>query len=709
MEPEISAFDAAIDAHDEALQARKLDIWVGAEPTFTNRQSHSAEWLTDALGKSKQKYALRILQRLAQNNPHALILRTLGRQYAEEQRPRWNLGLYQLRSGEVLATGLPEEPLISTKTNSADALEQFWQQLISVLDSEGWHAKGFQLDAPMGMRILFRIDEESFRADAELDPRLARTSPHLDCIPLKGAQDELAEEGLYMVSLGYTELQQGEPDQACIEIPAFTDVLQFTRFLKCVALAAQKADLLTLSWKGFSPPVDETIAWTTLTPDPAVLEINAAPAPDARQFLQFSRELFKLTSKEQLSPYRLQYNGQISDSGGGGQFTLGGPDPQRSPFFNQPQLTSRLIRYLNHHPALSYWFAPLYVGSSSQSPRADENVRESFSELALAQYQLARIEQPEAEFIWRSLSPFLVDTSGNAHRSELNIEKLWNPYLPQRGCLGLVEFRAFRMSPDAETMTSIAVLLRAIAAMLTDLDVKPDLIDWGSQLHDRFALPFYLREDLQQVFEELEQAGLGPGTPIIERLSDQSYRYIGYTDFADCRLEVSQALEFWPLLGDAATQGGGSRLVDASTSRLQVTLHFTSTSQNDNPGEWTLLAGSYRVPMRQENHEKGIILVAGLRYRSFVPWSGLHPGITAQGPIVLTLIPPGAQKCIRVSLHEWQPQQLPYAGLPESLEEAQNRAAERFVVEQLDVSDIPEAFDPPAQALTGYCLDLRRC
>ena len=705
-----SIFDAAIEAHDRELQQRNLDIWVGAEPTFTNRLSQDAEWLSDALGETKQGYGLAILRRLQQQHPDALVLRTLGRQYADEPRPRWNMGLYQRRDGELLAPGLPQEPLVSDKSTSPQALTDFWLQLEQLLDSDGWHAQRFELPGPMGQRILFRIDEQAFDTDTALDPRLIRPSIQDHPVPLSGAEDDLASDGLFLIMLGFlSDEQKPSLQHPCIELPAFSTVPLFQQFLQRVGQAALQTKLNTLIWRGFPPPVDKHIAWTTITPDPAVVEVNQAPASDAAQFLQFNRELFTLAEAEGLAPYRLQYTGQVSDSGGGGQFTLGGPDPLRSPFFTSPQLLPRLIRYLNNHPALSYWFAPSYLGSYSQSPRADENVPELLSELSLALYYLSRTENPEPEFIWRSLSPFLVDTSGNAHRSELNIEKLWNPYLPARGCLGLVEFRAFRMAQDAQSMTAIAVLLRAIAAMLSEKDVCSELVDWGSRLHDRFALPFYLHQDLQQVFQDLDQAGLQPGAVVCERIADGASRELGEVEYCGVQLAVSQALEFWPLLGDAATQQGGSRLVDASTSRLQVTLRAARDSEVMDLQNWTLMAGCYRLSLREEKLEHETLRVMGLRYRSFEPWAGLHPGIGAQGPIVLHLIAPAAETGLRITLHEWQPQKLPYAGLPASLEQARQRVLERFVVEPIAREEFPLAVTPAPGAQTDYCLDLRRC
>ena len=702
-------FDAAVSAHDEALADRAIDVWIGAEPTFTRRSSESAEWLSEALGDSKQRYAQRIAQRLHAHYPGSLVLRSVGRQYAGEHRPRWSLGLYQRRDGRALADNMPVDPLAASAPPCVpEIVHDFCANLIAVLNRHGWVGTGFQTAGDMGLRVLFRLDGERPAADPQQDPRLARSSVHDHAIPLTGAVDELAAEGLYLLAIGCTALGPESAPQPCIELPAFPDVPDFLVFLRQVAEAASLAGLQQLVWRGFPPPVDNTVAWTTLTPDPAVVEINAAPSADVRHFLDLSRTLYAMAEAEGLSTYRLQYNGNVSDSGGGGQFTLGGPSPAHSPFFVYPQLAARLVRYLNQHPALSYWFAPAYVGSFSQSPRADENVRESFSELSLALQQLAKTTDPQPEFIWRTLSPFLVDTSGNAHRSELNIEKLWNPYLPGRGCLGLVEFRAFRMAPDPQSAASIAALLRAIVALLSRQDAAPELIDWGQLLHERFALPFYLRQDLDRVLVDLASAGVGLGEPISRCLRDDSACHIGHAEIGNCRLEVDQAIEFWPLLGDAASQeGGSSRLVDASTTRLQLSLRPAGGNKTDLLG-WQLLAGGYWVPLRDERDERGALGVMGLRYRSFVPWTGLHPGIGVQAPVVLTLLPPAGGHGLRITLHEWQPQGAPYQGLPATPEEAGNRRDERFVVEELPLERAPESLPPPPEALGDYCLDLRR-
>jgi uncharacterized protein (DUF2126 family) len=707
VESENNSFDAAIRAHDEAVAASGLGVWIGAEPTFTNRLSESPEWLSEALGESKQVFACRIIKELRDSYPGSIILRTLGRQYAGEPLPRWSLGLYLRRDGSTLADGLPVEPLSKACACEMQDMIAFWQSLAVQLNRNGRAATSFQVDVEMGLRILFTADAKTISVDPAADPRLLRAPVQSQAVPPEGLEDVLVAEGLYLVAIGCAPSGPENSLQPCIELPGFDDVELFADFVQCVAIAAAAAGVTSLVWRGFPPPVDANVAWMTLTPDPAVLEVNEAPAASITEFLDMSRRLFDLVQSSGLAPYRLNYNGNISESGGGGQFTLGGPSVERSPFFVEPQLLSRLIVYLNHHPSLSYWFAPLYVGSYSQSPRTDENVLESFSELQVALQHLAASAAPAPEFIWRSLSPFLVDTSGNAHRSEINIEKLWNPYLIGRGRLGLVEFRAFRMTMDAESAAAIAAMLRALAVMLTRQESYDVLIEWGSRLHDRFALPFYLLQDLHKVFDDLQCAGLGLGEPITRRLCADSWRHVGDAELAGCRLDVDLAIEFWPLLGDATEQVGGSRLVDASTKRLQLTLRTCGDQETDLDG-WRLLAGNYRVPLRREQDDTGVILITGLRYRAFVPWAGLHPGLDAQTPIVLFLLPPGGENGLRCTLHDWQPEDKPYDGLPDNLDEARRRIAERFVVEEISPDHAPDAVSPPNEAVSDYCLDLRR-
>jgi uncharacterized protein (DUF2126 family) len=697
-----ASFDASVERHDRAVAASAPPIWIGAEPTFTRRDSESPEWLAEALGGDKDAFARRMAAAWRGQHPGAAVLRTLGRQYPGEPRPRWSFGIYQRRDGTPVWAG-PPDPLLAPAPAEGGSLARFHDAVCRHLMARGWRATPFSAGDELTLRVLFRLDGNSPAARPEDEPRLARGSVHSRVIPLSGLADDLAADGSYLAAIG--TLPEGT---ACIELPAFREVADFLGCLEVVAGAASEAALPGLVIQGFPPPVDASVAWNTITPDPAVIEVNQAPYADTASFLAASRQLYALADSVGLSPYRLQYNGTVSDSGGGGQLTLGGPSPEASPFFSAPSLLPRLVRYLNNHPALSYLFAPDYVGSSSQSPRPDEGVRESFNELEVALEQLANSPGPTPDFLWRSLSPFLTDPSGNPHRSELNLEKLWNPFLPGRGCLGLVEFRAFRMSQTPERAAAVAALLRALAAMLTRRDPASRLMHWGDELHDRFALPFYLLQDLDAVFRELEGAGLGLGKAVERQLAEDPGRARWRCEFEGIRFEVEKAVEFWPLVGDVASQeSGGSRLVDASTARLQVLLCTASPGALPVDG-WRLRVANHLVPLRHEQSPWGPVRVTGMRFREFKPWHGLHPGVEAQGPIRFILWHPEVATALEAELHGWQPQGLAYPGLPADLADAAARRAERFLTRHVAARGLPPAIAPPASAVSPHSVDLRR-
>ncbi|MCB1777378.1 MAG: transglutaminase family protein [Candidatus Competibacteraceae bacterium] len=707
----LSAFEQALRSHDECIKRRDLAIWIGVEPTFTDRRSEAPEWLCNALGPTKELHAQQMLAETLRLTPGAAVLRTLGRQYSKEDLPRWSLGIYRRRDGQPIWSG-PSDPLTtdSAFTLSTKQLEDFWEQLAQRLDVRGWPALLLTVETFPHLRVVFRCDTLPLMANPEHDTRLARPSLHGQPIPLQGPRDELAEQGIFLLGISNATLEQRVDDQVapCVELPACPDVGLFLSLLEAISEAANIVGLPSLTLTGFPPPVDASVAWTTLTPDPAVVEANMAPALDAATFLQETQACFSAAAVAGLSPYRLHYNGQITDSGGGGQITLGGPTPDRSPFLAHPHLLPALIAYFNRHPALSFYFAGDFIGSSSQAPRADERTTDLFEELTLALALLGRQRNPTPDLLWQTLSPFLADPAGNPHRAEINIEKLWNPYLPGRGQLGLVEFRAFRMPPTPERLTALATLLRAIVAMLIQSWEAPRLIDWGRELHDRFALPFYLRTDLWEVLDELARAGLGLGQPLIAELLDEQHYLIGEAVFGDCQLTVRRALEFWPLLGDALSQEHGhSRWVDASTTRLEISLRAQPGAPQGALHEWQLTTNGYRLPMRREDELDGETWLCGLRYRRFKPWTGLHPGLEAHGPLQLVLSHPQYPGALKVTLHEWRPQGGGYDGLPNDFETAAARRAERFVAEYLDDVQAEPPLEPQHEALTPYTFDLR--
>jgi uncharacterized protein (DUF2126 family) len=716
-----TGLEQILKAHDDSLRALGVDVWVGMEPTFTRRFAQTPQWLAEALGPEKIDYAVALLQAVCKRQPGGIVLHTLGRQYAGEDLPRWSIGYFQARQQQFTWEGPPDPCLLSMPQDKPpvkpEAVQTFWQTLNTLLNrapnQPAWRSSAFRCEEGLKYRLLLRCDGTDPVADVNIRPQLARDSVHEEKIPLNGMTDGLAEQGDLLLCMDAPEVQS-EPEEIrysmadlVIELPAVPDVKLFVQLMQCISQAANQAGVKTLYFQGFPPPVDETVAWTTITPDPAVIEINLAPAEGAASFFQCCDVYYSAAQQAGLDTFRLQYNGVVSDSGGGGQFTLGGPQPLNSPFLRFPYLLPRLVRYINAHPALSYWFAPPYIGSSSQSPRVDEGVRESFRELSLALEQLENTANPQPEFIWRSLSPFLVDPSGNPHRSELNIEKLWNPYLPGRGCLGLVEFRAFRMARSPQSAAAIAVLLRSVVGMLSQQDKAPRLINHGATLHDQYALPFYLQADLQEVIQDLDDAELSIHPEIQTSLLQESERFMGKAVFHGCYVELRQALEFWPLVGDVASQeGGGSRLVDASTTRLQVAIGVESHHPTQLDG-WELWVEGYRVPLHLELDRRGPVKLTGLRYRNFVPDIGLHPGIGARRAINLVLAHRSLDEALQITYHEWHSQGLPYPGLPEDLVEAGRRREERFTARIISRKQQEPVKTPPESALSEYCLDLR--
>lgn len=679
-------FAAAVLRHDERVAAHGLSIWVGSEPTFTDRQAQTPHWLFTALGGDKAERAQALMRSLSASMPGGLVLRSLGRLYPGEKTPRWLFGLLRNRRPQALWMG-PVDPMLDpTLRSGLINLASCAQTLADAFKSVGWHIKSAFNPEPGRWQIeVSASDTQSwtlrlFNSGTSEDPADAAAS-------------------------GPT-----------LELPQINDVVQFRTVLACIENAASACELPSLVFTGALPPVDDSLEFTTITPDPAVIEVNTAPSCNAYEFLQRSKDVYGAAAVQQLAPYRLYFNGLVADSGGAGQITLGGPSPVTSPFVLHPNLLPRLVRFMNRHPSLSYLFSHDHVGGGGQSVRADERGSDAFDELQLALALLAQHKNTAPEILCKSLAPFLSDVAGNSHRAEINIEKLWNPQLPGRGCLGLVEFRALRMQHTPERATALACLLRAMVAMLVHQAHDLPLNDWRRDLHDRFALPFYLEQDISAVLAQLTQAGLGLGAEIERELLHDEFRLFGQWPLAGGVLELRRALEFWPLLGDTASpeQLGASRLVDASTARIEIRWRPTPSHAEHAEStwlDWDWYAGDTRLPMRLENDAQGELKVFGLRYRSFAPAIGLHPTLPCQAPLTLTLRHRTKAIQYTVQLHEWQPLGECYDGLPQDLPQAETRRKERLTIREEEGScataECTEQAAPRHLGLHAYSLDLR--
>ena len=340
------------------------------------------------------------------------------------------------------------------------------------------------------------------------------------------------------------------------------------------------------------------------------------------------------------------------------------------------------------------------MGSASQGPRPDEGVRERFEELAVSLDRLeSRGKSLTPEELWQSLAPLLVDASGNTHRAEVNVEKLWNAGLGPRGLGGLVEFRSLRMPRSPGQLVALAALFRSICARLVTSPGVGALREWGTALHERWALPLFLDQDLRAVLEDLSAHQLGLGPTLTAALLERPPPL--WTSRAPgAVLEVRQALEFWPLLGDVASQESlPARLVDPSTRRLEIRLTVEPGTPRGRVG-----ASGWEVPLELAGHDlHGEVLVGAVRYRAYTPGPGLHPGLAPHDPLELVWEQRGTRTAIR--LHAWTPGGGPYPGLPRDAEEARARRAER--VETIDGPTRPLK-PPPAPTPERPLLDLRR-
>ncbi|WP_428268023.1 transglutaminase family protein [Haliangium sp.] len=688
------SFVEALREHDRALAERELEIWVGGEPTFTDRGSNAPEWTVEAAGEDKAARGLLVLAELAAAAPGAAVLRSLGRQYPGEALPRWSLGVYARRDGAPLWSG-PPDPACGGLASADGAVRVFRDALAEALGGRAFDIECPDEDLPY--RVLVAAGEGDAPDPAAL-PGLGRRPMAACPIALDGPRDELVEAGRQLVAVGRRE------GVAQVELPALHEVGGFVALLAAVAAAARAARLPGLVITGFPPPVDSTVAWTTVTPDPGVLELNMAPCAGVVDYHRALDALYLAATATGLSPERLFYNGDRQSSGGGGHITLGGPTPVRSPFFVHPRLLPRFIAYLQRHPALSFWFRDHAVGSASQAPRVDESVAEAQDELDLALALLERGPAPDPALLWESLAPFATDRFGNTHRAEVNLEKLWNPHLPLRGHLGLIELRAPAMPPSPDRAAAIAALYRAVAAMLAVTGQAQPLADWGPALRDRWLLPFFLGLDLDQVLAELAAAGLGLAEPITRALRDDRERAVADIELPGARLVLRRGFEPWPLVGDLSRQNEVSRLVDAGSARVELCVRGHAGPLS----EWQLVIDGYHTPLVVADDRDGPAAVLGLRWRRFVPAVGLHPRLPARDPLVFGLRHRDHQHLTEVRLHGWAPGGGAYDGLPADAAEAAARRRSRVVVRRVAVADLGATTPLPARARTAHSVDTRR-
>jgi len=716
---------------DASLEEQDVRLTMGGEPTYVGiDEPESPQWNIDALGPIKRSRGLALIQALRKRiAPGGLLHYGQGKWYPGEPLPRWALSCYWRLDGvpvwediQLIADGdaatqydnndafkfitsLTRRLQVSAENvlpayNSADSSAEVAGYVVPIRrrqpegrlqwSSQPWFQRPERLllsfgSSPIGYRIpteampwvapdelVYELDAAPF---AELPmlplrpahrPELFATEPAPDPLPpVTRANDEVP------VLIRPSLCVEARDGRLHVFLPFTAKLADYLDLIAAVEDTCRHLQIPV--WvEGYPPAFDPRLRSFSLTPDPGVLEVNLPPTGNWDDLEHVNTLLDAEARANRLTAEKFNYDGGRLATGGGSHIVVGGATVLDSPFLRRPDLLRSMVAFWQNHPSLSYLFSGLYVGPTSQYPRVDEARMDALYELEVAFQNLPEGECPPfiIDGLFRNL---LVDVTGNSHRAEFCVDKMY----PPEGSglqLGLLELRAFEMAPKLRMGLLQMLLVRAFVAMLWKTPFDGKLIRWGTALHDRFMLPMFVQQDISEVLASLRHAGFGFEESWFAPQFEFRFPKIGSVTAEGVELELRHALEPWHVLAEETVSGGTVRSVDSSLERMQVKLSGLAVESR-----YAVTCNGRMVPL-QLTREAGVA-VAGVRYRARRLSATLHPTVPVHSPLVFNLIDRlRGYSIAECTYFTGPPDGRLYPGRPASAAEAAARRGERFQV-----------------------------